>query len=50
MDTALWFSFANYDKPGERDIASFGVVRLLDDSQWVPKEVFFAMAERYQRR
>ena len=50
VDTALWFSFANYDKPGERDIASYGVVRLLDDTQWVPKEVFFAMAERYQRR
>ena len=49
VDTALWYSFANYDKPGERDIASFGVVRLLDDTQWVPKKVFTAMADRYQR-
>jgi len=50
VDTALWFTFANYDKPGERDIASFGVVRLLDDTRWVPKKVFLAMADRYQRR
>ncbi|MFD4633760.1 hypothetical protein ACFVYR_31965 [Streptomyces sp. NPDC058284] len=31
VDTALWFSFANYDKLRDRDIASYGVVRLLDE-------------------
>jgi hypothetical protein len=49
VDTALWFSFANYDKPGERDLASYGVVRMLDETHWEPKKVFHAMAARYQR-
>lgn len=47
VDTALWFSFANYDKPQEKDIASYGVVRLLDESRWEPKKVFAAMASTY---
>lgn len=50
VDTALWFSFANYDKPGDRDIASYGVVRMLDQIRWEPKKVFHAMAARYERR
>ncbi|MFI9048454.1 hypothetical protein [Streptomyces sp. NPDC053427] len=50
VDTALWFLFANYDKPGERDIASYGVVRMLDETRWEPKKVFPAMAARYARR
>jgi len=50
VDTALWLSFANYDKPGDRDIASYGVVRMLDETRWEPKKVFHAMAARYQRR
>ncbi|MFI8849906.1 hypothetical protein ACIGW3_06830 [Streptomyces sp. NPDC053499] len=49
VDTALWFSFANYDKPGDRDIASYGVVRMLDEARWEPKRVFHAMSTRYQR-
>jgi hypothetical protein len=49
VDTALWLSFANYDKPGDRDIASYGVVRMLDEARWEPKKVFHAMAARYQR-
>lgn len=49
VDTALWFSFANYDKPGDRDIASYGVVRMLDESHWEPKKVFHAMSTRHQR-
>lgn len=48
VDTALWFCFANYDKPGDRDIASYGVVRMLDQASWEPKEVFHAMAARYK--
>jgi hypothetical protein len=46
VDTALWFTFANYDKPAERDIASYGVVRMLDGTRWEPKKVFHAMAAR----
>jgi hypothetical protein len=49
VDTALWLSFANYDKPGDRDIASYGVVRMLDETNWEPKKVFHAMAARCQR-
>ncbi|MBF9067053.1 hypothetical protein [Streptacidiphilus fuscans] len=49
VDTALWFSFANYDKPGDRDIASYGVVRLLDEARWEPKAVFHAMSARHRR-
>ena len=44
---ALWFSFANYDKPRDRDIASYGVVRMLDESSWEPKKIFHAMSSRY---
>ncbi|MEW2545526.1 hypothetical protein AB0910_07045 [Streptomyces sp. NPDC047002] len=50
VDTALWFSFANYDKPLERDIASYGVVRMLDETRWEPKKVFHAMGARHRRR
>ncbi|MFG2138324.1 hypothetical protein [Streptomyces sp. NPDC048650] len=49
VDTALWFIFANYDKPGDRDIASYGVVRMLDETRWEPKQVFRTMAARYAR-
>ncbi|MFD9909646.1 hypothetical protein [Streptomyces sp. NPDC059063] len=50
VDTAMWFSFANYDKPREHDLASYGVVRMLDETRWEPKKVFHAMADRYHRR
>lgn len=49
VDTALWFSFAGYDKPGAHDITSYGVVRMLDEVRWEPKKVFHAMADRYRR-
>jgi hypothetical protein len=49
VDTALWFSFANFDKPGDRDIASYGVVRMLDETRWEPKKVFHTMSARYRR-
>ncbi|MEV3921958.1 hypothetical protein [Actinomadura coerulea] len=49
VDTALWFSFANYDKPRDRDIASYGVVRMLDETRWEPKKVFHAMSARHGR-
>jgi hypothetical protein len=49
VDTALWFSFADYDKPGDRDLASYGVVRMLDETAWEPKKVFQAMSAGYRR-
>lgn len=49
VEVALWLSFADYDKPGDRDIASYGVVRMLDETRWEPKKVFHAMAARYLR-
>ncbi|MET7316076.1 MULTISPECIES: hypothetical protein [Streptomyces] len=49
VDTALWFSFADYDKPGDRDLASYGVVRMLDETTWEPKKVFQAMSTAYGR-
>ncbi|MFI8490476.1 hypothetical protein [Streptomyces rubrogriseus] len=49
VDTALWFTFAGYSRPGERDLGSYGVVRMLDEKRWEPKKVFHTMAARYQR-
>ncbi|MFE2092371.1 hypothetical protein [Streptomyces sp. NPDC059460] len=49
VDTALWFTFAGYSRPGEQDLGSYGVVRMLDETRWEPKKVFHTMAGRYQR-
>ncbi|WP_404870763.1 hypothetical protein ACI1MP_04160 [Kitasatospora griseola] len=49
IDSAFWFTFAAYDKPGPRDLGSYGVVRTLDDERWEPKRVFDTMAARYRR-
>ncbi|MFJ5837206.1 hypothetical protein ACIQGO_10625 [Streptomyces shenzhenensis] len=49
IDTALWFTFAGYSRPGEHDIGSYGVVRMLDETRWEPKKVFHTMAARYRR-
>ncbi len=50
VDTALWFTFAGFNHPGDRDLASYGVVRMLDATRWEPKRVFHAMAARYARK
>ncbi|MFF3820441.1 hypothetical protein ACFYYD_28275 [Streptomyces bluensis] len=50
VDTALWFTFAGYNRPGPHDLGSYGVVRMLDETRWEPKKVFQAMAARYRRR
>jgi hypothetical protein len=47
LDTALWFTFAGFSLTGASDIASYGVVRMLDKTHWEPKKVFQAMATRY---
>ncbi|MCF6524805.1 hypothetical protein [Streptomyces sp. JJ36] len=49
VDTALWFTFAGYSRPGEQDLGSYGVVRMLDETRWEPKKVFHTMAARYRR-
>jgi hypothetical protein len=48
VDTALWFTFASFNLTGDDDLASYGVVRMLDGTTWEPKAVFAAMAERYR--
>ncbi|MCK2220608.1 hypothetical protein MF672_043425 [Actinomadura sp. ATCC 31491] len=47
---AFWFMYAAYNRPGEADLGSYGVVRMLDDTRWEPKEVFAAMAARNRAR
>ncbi|WP_328817531.1 hypothetical protein [Nonomuraea cypriaca] len=49
VDTALWFTYAAYNRTGEADLGSYGVVKLLDETRWEPKAVFHAMAARYAR-
>ncbi|MEV0820183.1 hypothetical protein [Nonomuraea rubra] len=49
VETALWFTFAGYTRLGEDDLGSYGVVRMLDETRWQPKELFHAMAARYSR-
>ncbi len=50
VDTALWFTFAAYSRPGPADLGSYGVVRLLnEESLWEPKKVFHTMASRHLR-
>ena len=55
VDLAFWFTFAGYGMPRrddrrvDLDMASYGVVALLDDNgtQWRPKESFHALAAAY---
>jgi hypothetical protein len=44
VDTALWFTFAAYNR---RDLGSYGVVQMLDETRWEPRKVFHAMTARY---
>jgi hypothetical protein len=51
IDTAFWYTFASFDKTGERDIASYGVIALPGDPEgaWTEKAICRVMAERYRR-
>jgi hypothetical protein len=49
VDTALWFTFAGYNRLADHDLGSYGVVRMLDEARWAPKKAYHAMAARYQR-
>jgi hypothetical protein len=50
-DVAFWFTFAGYrlahrlDPRHDLDMASFGVVKMLNDQEWEPKESFFSLAD-----
>jgi hypothetical protein len=46
VDTALWFTFAAYNR---RDLGSYGIVEMLDETRWQKRKVFDAMAARYAR-
>ncbi|KAB2346146.1 hypothetical protein [Actinomadura rudentiformis] len=54
VDAAFWFTFAGYARPHDPepgrdlDLGSYGVVKMLDEVQWEPKEVFHAMAAAYR--
>ncbi|WP_327086124.1 hypothetical protein OIE66_27775 [Nonomuraea sp. NBC_01738] len=50
VDTALWFTFAGFHLPGDADLASYGVVRMLDGTRWEPKAAFHAMAALYAQK
>jgi hypothetical protein len=57
VDSAFWFTFAGFGLPhrddprGDLDLASYGVVAILDDNGtgWRPKESFHALAAAYGR-
>ncbi|GAA3457235.1 hypothetical protein [Dactylosporangium matsuzakiense] len=44
VSAAFVYTFANRHLPGEFDLASRGVVRVLDDGSWTPKAAFHALA------
>jgi hypothetical protein len=47
--TQHWFTFAGIGTTEDRDVTSYGVVRMLDETRWVPKKVFHTVAARYAR-
>jgi hypothetical protein len=49
VDTALWFTFAGYNRLGDAALGSYGVVRMLDETRWEPRKSFHAMAARHRR-
>ncbi|GFE15964.1 hypothetical protein Sgleb_40110 [Streptomyces glebosus] len=49
VDTALWFTFAAFKSRKGADLSSYGVVRMLDEERWEPREVFRTMAARYAK-
>ena len=54
VDSAFWFTFASYGLPHrddprlDLDMAAYGVVKMLDETAWEPKESFHALAEAYR--
>ncbi|WP_433215987.1 hypothetical protein [Microtetraspora malaysiensis] len=50
VDSAFWFTFAGYERRGDADLGAYGVVSMIDEVRWRPREVFHAMAARYSDR
>ncbi|GAA0433271.1 hypothetical protein Acor_07300 [Acrocarpospora corrugata] len=50
IDTALWFTFAAFTRPNEADLASYGVVKMLNETEWHPKALFHAMSKYNKSR
>jgi hypothetical protein len=54
VDSAFWFTFASYGLPHradprlDLDMAAYGVVKMLDETAWEPKDSFRALAEAYR--
>jgi hypothetical protein len=50
VDTAFVYTFANFHLPDrdDLDLASYGVVRVIDGTTWEPKAAFTALARRYR--
>ncbi|MFI6602800.1 hypothetical protein ACIBHX_41670 [Nonomuraea sp. NPDC050536] len=46
VDTAFWCTFASHNLPEQWDVASYGLVKVLEDGTWEPKEAFSALAAR----
>ena len=56
VDSAFWFTFATFgavhsDEPAQDlDLGAYGLVKMLDDERWEPKEGFHALAAEYAKR
>ncbi|WP_067183650.1 hypothetical protein [Microtetraspora niveoalba] len=49
VDSAFWFTFAGFERRGDLDPGSYGVVSMIDEVRWRPREIFHAMAARNAR-
>ncbi|MFG1922131.1 hypothetical protein [Cryptosporangium sp. NPDC048952] len=47
VDTALWFTFARFSAD---QLGSYGVVTMVDETEWTPRALFAAMADRYSHQ
>jgi hypothetical protein len=47
VDSAFWFTFAGFAQVDQLDLASYGLVRMVGESTWEPKESFHALAKAY---
>jgi hypothetical protein len=56
VDSAFWFTFATFgavhsdDAAHDLDLGAYGLVKMIDDEHWKPKEGFHALAAEYAKR
>jgi hypothetical protein len=56
VDSAFWFTFATFgavhsdDPARDFDLGAYGLVKMLDEEHWEPKEGFYALAAEYAKR